>query len=239
MPDPVAAVILGAVFTLAAAEYPIEITRVRIGWGSQFGGAPQSLEEAIRLYPAGLPNPSAPQFSGAGPVLTDGVINEFDLSLFPGDRVIQSGPFTLTLVFLNTNAGDFFAPCIVHDGNGCSSGQNVIFAIPGGWANACSLGVTGDWLFGVLYRRLPGATPSNGSAVNPMTLSASSGPVPGSPWPVNLDCSAHAHGGGSTTFVNTPSLDLAFCGFELAAQGLCLGDPNPQFSNMLSVRAGS
>jgi hypothetical protein len=60
LPDPVAAVILGAVFTLAAAEYPIEITRVRIGWGSQFGGAPQSLEEAIRLYPAGLPNPSAP-----------------------------------------------------------------------------------------------------------------------------------------------------------------------------------
>jgi len=120
--------------------------------------------------------------------LTDGVINEFDISLFPGDRVIRSGPFTVTLEFLNTNAGDFFAPSLVHDGNGCSSGQNVIFAIPGGWANACSLGVTGDGLFGVLYRRLPRATPSNVSGVNPMTLAASGGPVLGSPWPVNVDC---------------------------------------------------
>jgi len=46
------------VFTLLACEYPVEITRARIGWGSQFGGAPQSLEEAIHIYPAGLPNPA-------------------------------------------------------------------------------------------------------------------------------------------------------------------------------------
>lgn len=268
----------GVVFTLPAAEYPVEITKVRIGWGSQFGGAPQSLEAAIHLYAGGLPNPGSPQFTVLGPALNDGFINEFDLTLFPGDRVIDSGTFTVTLEFLNGNAGDIFAPSVVHDGNGCTSNANVVNAIPGGWFSACVLGVTGDWVFDVVYRKAPKAVPANGSGVNPMTLSSPAGPVLGTPWTAVLDCSAHApgpaalfgyklaatspfptvygefllnpaspnlflnvlsHGGGSVTFSNTPPLNLAFCGFELAAQGLCFGNPSPQFSNMLAVRAGS
>ena len=41
-----------------------------------------------------------------GPVLTDGVINEFDLEPLPGEIIIDSGPFTVTLEFLSQNAGD-------------------------------------------------------------------------------------------------------------------------------------
>ena len=219
-----------------------------------------------------------PQFSVAGPALNDGFINEFDLSLFPGDRVITGGPFTVTLEFLNANALDIFAPSTVHDGNGCTPGANVVFAIPGGWNDACALGVTGDWLFEVVYRKAPKATPMNGSGANPMILSAASGPVLGAPWTVDLDCSGFAagpaaflaykepaaapiptmfgeflvnpatpnlilnvqsHSSSSVSFTNTPPLNLAFCGFTLAAQGLCFGAPGPQFSNMLDVRAGS
>jgi len=268
----------GAVFDLPASDFPIEILRVRIGWGSQFGGAPQSLESAIHIYPAGLPNPGVPQFSIAGPVLNDGFINEFDLTGLPGDRLITGGPFTVTLEYLNANALDFFAPSTVHDGNGCMPGKNVVFAIPGGWNDACALGVTGDWLFEVIYRKAPKAAPVNGSGVNPMTLSAASGPILGAPWTIDLDCSGHApgpaallaykdpaaapiptvygellvnpaspnlilnvqsHTSSVVSFTNTPPLNLSFCGFTLAAQGLCFGSPGPLFSNMLDVRAGS
>lgn len=144
----------GAVFTLPAAVYPIEILKVGIGWGSQFGGTGQSLQQAIHIYAAGLPNPGAPIFTLEGPQLTDGAINEFNLAPIPGDIVIASGAFTVTLEFATDNAGDFFAPSVVHDGNGCQAGKNVVFAIPGGWQSACALGVSGDWVFYVKYRSL-------------------------------------------------------------------------------------
>jgi len=144
----------GGVFTAPVGDYPIEILRVGIGWGSQLGGAPQVLEEAIHLYAAGLPNPGVPIFSLPGPVLNDGFINEFDIELITGNKIINSGAFTVTLEFLNSNAGDPFAPSVIHDGNGCQSGKNVVFAIPGGWFNACLLGVTGDWVFYVVYRQV-------------------------------------------------------------------------------------
>jgi hypothetical protein len=50
----------GAVFTLPAAVYPIEILKVGVGWGSQFGGNPQLQHQAIHIYRAGLPNPGSP-----------------------------------------------------------------------------------------------------------------------------------------------------------------------------------
>ena len=101
---------------LPPGDFPIEILKVGIGWGSVFGGAPDSLEQAIHIYEGGLPNPGAPMFSLLGPVLVDGVINEFDLEPLPGEIIIDSGPFTVTLEFFNQNANDVFAPTVVHDG---------------------------------------------------------------------------------------------------------------------------
>jgi hypothetical protein len=142
----------GAVLTAPAGDYPIEILRVGIGWASQLGGAPQQLEQAIHIYAGGLPNPGTPIFDLPGPQMTDGFLNEFNLEPIAGEIVVSSGPFTVTLEFMNDNAGDLFAPTVVHDGNGCQSGKNVIFAVPGGWLNACSAGISGDWLFYAVYR---------------------------------------------------------------------------------------
>lgn len=142
----------GAVLDLPAGDFPIEILRIGVGWGSQFGGNPDTLEQAIHVYPAGLPDPGVPIFTLEGPQLTDGVINEFDVEPLPGEIIVDSGPFTVTLEFLNQNSGDFFAPSVVHDGNGCQPGKNVVFVDPGGWNDACPLGVTGDWVFYVIYR---------------------------------------------------------------------------------------
>jgi hypothetical protein len=144
----------GAVLDAPGEHYPIEILRVGIGWGSLYGGTPQSLEQAIHVYDAGLPNPGTPIATLEGPVLNDGYINEFDLEPLPGDIIVNSGPFTVTLEFLNSNAGDIDAPSMVHDGNGCQAAKNVVFAIPGGWFDACVLGVTGDWIVYAIYRQV-------------------------------------------------------------------------------------
>lgn len=144
----------GAVLVAPSEHYPIEILRVGICWASISGGAPQSLEQAIHVYAAGLPNPGTPIASLEGPVLTDGYINEFDLEPLLGEIIIDSGAFTVTLEFLNSNAGDPYAPSMVHDGNGCQAGKNVVFAIPGGWYSACALGVTGDWVVYAIYRQV-------------------------------------------------------------------------------------
>jgi hypothetical protein len=162
----------GAVFQLPPAAYPIEILRVGIGWGSTFGGAGQSLEQAIHIYKGGGPAPGPIIFSLEGPQLTDGVINEFNLGPIPGEILIDSGPFMVTLEFLNENANNFFAASTVHDGNGCQPGKNVIYAIPGGWMDACAAGVSGDWVFYVKYRSL-NAT----AAGNPPSIAFSNVPV--------------------------------------------------------------
>jgi len=143
----------GVVLEAPANHYPIEILRIQVGWGSQLGGNPDQLEGSLNLYAGGLPNPGVPQFSIAGPVLSDGFINEFDISLLPGNKIINSGEFTVTLGMANDSS--FFAPSVVHDGNGCTGGgKNVVKAIPGGWSDACVLGVSGDWIFSVIYRRV-------------------------------------------------------------------------------------
>jgi hypothetical protein len=43
---------------------------------------------------------------------------------------------------------------MIHDGNGCQAGKNVVYAIPGGWYSACALGVTGDWIVYAVYRQV-------------------------------------------------------------------------------------
>jgi hypothetical protein len=142
----------GAVLTAPAAHYPLEILRIGVGWGSQSGGNPDQLEQAVHVYAGGLPNPGTPIFTLLGPQLVDGVINEYDIEPLPGEVTVAGGPFTVTLEFMNPNAGEIFSPSVVHDGNGCQAGKNVVFAIPGGWLDACPLGVTGDWVFYVVYR---------------------------------------------------------------------------------------
>jgi hypothetical protein len=144
----------GAIFDLPAEEFPIEILRVGIGWGSQLGGQPNSLEDSIRIYPAGLPDPGEPVFILAGPELVDGAINEFNLEPFPDEIILESSPFTVTLRFLNSNSLNPYLPSMVHDGAGCQPGKNVVFAVPGGWTDGCSLLITGQWVVYVVYRRV-------------------------------------------------------------------------------------
>jgi hypothetical protein len=142
----------GVVLDAPAAHYPLEILRIGIGWGSVFGGNPAQIEEAIHVYPGALPTPGTPLFTLPGPQFNDGFINEFNVEPLPGEVNVNSGPFTVSVEFLNQSAGNQFASSVVHDGNGCQAGKNAVLAIPGGWFDACVLGVTGDWVMYVVYR---------------------------------------------------------------------------------------
>jgi len=146
----------GTVFSIPSGDYPIQVLRVGLLWASQFGGSPQQLEESIKIYEGGLPNPGLAVAELPGPVLNDGFLNEYDLeNLYPTDIIINTGPVTATLKFLNENSGDLFAPSVCYD-SGCHAANNLVYAIPGGWSSACGLGVPGDWIFYLVYKPCAG-----------------------------------------------------------------------------------
>lgn len=147
----------GAVFAAPAADYPIEILKVGIGWGSFSPSGTQTLEQAIHIYDDDLPNPGTPIFTLPGPLMTEGVINDFDLEPIPGE-IIVADSFTVTLEFANLTENQIFAPTAIHDGSmNCKPGANVILANPEGWLDACGIGLTGNWVVYVIYRACAGA----------------------------------------------------------------------------------
>ncbi len=138
---------VGAIFQPPAADFPLEVLSVGIYWGSQFGGNPASLEQAIHIYQGGLPNPGTPVFTLPGPTLVDGQMNAFNV----GNVQISQGPITVTLEILNQSSGTTFNSSVVDDAAGCTNGQNVVFTT-GQWVDACNAGVMGDWVFEMVYR---------------------------------------------------------------------------------------
>ncbi len=141
-----------AILNAPASHYPIEIVSIGIGWASAGGGQPDSLEGALRIYPNGLPNPGAFQFQVEGPVLVDGAINEFDITSFPGNRVINSGPFTVSLQL--GNASTLSGPAPLHDNAGCQVGQSAVLVSAIQWFDNCTLGVNGQWVIHAKYRQV-------------------------------------------------------------------------------------
>jgi len=125
--------------------FPLWIKRVQILWFSFFGEAPDILQDAILIYDGDLPDPGGVEFEALGPVLTDGFLNEFDISSF--NLVFnQPSPITAGLAFSEDGApnGNIFSPSLVTDTDGCQPGLNPIFALPGGWKDLCSFGASGD-----------------------------------------------------------------------------------------------
>jgi len=126
-----------------------DIVAVQVFWRSLTGGTGVSLEESIIIYAAGtFPVPGAVLETLEGPVMTDGVFNEFryldDQQTIPLMIPVTSGQrFVVSFTFLNDpDPGN--GPSVVND-TGCQPNKNGLFANPGIWFNSCSLGVSGDW----------------------------------------------------------------------------------------------
>jgi hypothetical protein len=120
--------------------FPIQIKKVQIYWQSGLSNGTQSLQDAINIYTGNF-NLIA---NLEGPVLTDGSLNEFDLSAL---NIVINSPTTLTvgLQFFDAPNGDGLKPTLATDDNGCQSGLSVVFTPgPDIWFNLCAFGVSGD-----------------------------------------------------------------------------------------------
>jgi uncharacterized repeat protein (TIGR01451 family) len=130
------------------------IVAVDIFWRSQFGTAPVAIEDSIDIYRAGtFPVPGDLAEEIGGPVLTDGVLNEYryldENNTIPLIvPVVQDETFVVALTF--ADAPDSTGPSVVIDGDGVTPNANAIYASLGGgayqWFSNTALGVNGDWV---------------------------------------------------------------------------------------------
>jgi len=126
------------------------IVAVQVFWRSVLGGAPDTIEDSITIFNGGVfPTPGGQLDQIVGPVLTDGVVNEYrfldDNQTIPLIVPITDGQtFVVSFKFQNGPPGG--GPSVVTDADGCQGGRNAVFAVPGGWLNLCSFGASGDFV---------------------------------------------------------------------------------------------
>jgi hypothetical protein len=138
-----------ATFVVPQDMWPIQVYRVQFFWKSLLGDPGDiSVQDAILIYAGKGPNQLHPVFESAPPQLTDGYLNEFDLTV---DQIIINKPennsaFTVGLRFSDAPDGDPTKPSLVTDTNGCQPGLNPLYAIPGGWKDLCQFGASGDFV---------------------------------------------------------------------------------------------
>ncbi len=148
---------------IPASDYPIQITKIAFGWYSQQGGMGSTVEDSILVYADGpFPHPGAQIASLGAPQLTDGALNEFDVT--SNNIIVNTPGFYVTLRFYNSNDASVnpppYPPTMVNDGpSGCTNGRNVIHALSPftGWYAYCGpggVGGSGDWVMHVKYERV-------------------------------------------------------------------------------------
>ena len=173
-----------------------DIVGVQVYWRSQFGGGPSSTEMGISIFDDGaFPTPGAVLVNRdnspaviIGPTLSDSVLNEFRhldaAQTLPLLVPVASGEtFVVSLEVFNQSAGNIFAPTFVYDLDGCQANRNAVDAIPGGWFDACLVGVTGDWMIRAVVECCPADLDGNGQVrVSDLIILLSAwGPNPGHP----------------------------------------------------------
>lgn len=130
------------------------IVAVQIFWLSVTGGTGQLLGDSIDIYRSGIfPSPGALVQQINGPVLTDGVINEYRF-LDDNNTIPLIVPVTNneTFVVAYTFGEDppSSGPSLAVDSDGIVANRNAIYAqlSPGNffWFSSENLGVSGDWV---------------------------------------------------------------------------------------------
>ena len=125
---------------------------VQFLWRSLNGGAPVSIEDRIQISEAGtFPTPGLLLDEIIGPVMTDGVINEFrfkdENNVIPLSVPVTSGE-TYVVALKFDHAPPASGPSVVNDTDSCQAGKNGIHALipPLTWFSSCALGVSGDFV---------------------------------------------------------------------------------------------
>lgn len=131
-----------------------DVRAVQVFWRSQTGIGAQVIHEAVNVYRSGtFPTPGALAATVGGPVLTDGVINEWryldENNVIPLIVPVTQGEiFVVAMVFDEAPPAPI-GPSVVRDNNGIVAQRNAIYSNFGTgfqWRSAESLGLTGDWV---------------------------------------------------------------------------------------------
>jgi len=128
------------------------IVAAQILWRSVNGTSVEVIHDSIKFYNAGtFPSPGSLLDEIVGPVLTDGVINEYrfkdENSVIPLIIPVTNGnTYIMSLKYLEQPPAT--GPSVVNDTDGCQIGKNGINALlpPLTWFSSCDLGVSGDWV---------------------------------------------------------------------------------------------
>lgn len=131
-----------------------DIRAVQVFWHSPSGTSAIVIGNAIEISRSGtFPNPGTLADTIGGPVLTDGVLNEYrfkdENSTIPLIVPVQQGE-TFVVAFVFDSAPVSGDPSVVRDTDGIQPQRNALCANVGGpsctWFNASTLGITGDWV---------------------------------------------------------------------------------------------
>jgi len=142
------------------------IVAAQVFWRSLNGGAAQVVEDSINILRSGaFPVPGADAQDILGPVLNDGVINEYryldENNTIPLSVPVDAGEtFVLALTFAEPPSS--VGPSVVNDDDGIQPDRNAIYADLGGgnfsWFSNSALGVTGDWVIRAVVDCQAGST---------------------------------------------------------------------------------
>ncbi len=131
-----------------------DLRAVQVFWRSPNGTSGTAIHNSIEIFRGGsFPNPGALALTVGGPVLTDGVLNEYRyldenqvIPLIVPVTADETFVVSLEFAFAPQASVD---PSITRDIDGNQSGRNALLADLGGssvWFDSTILGVQGDWV---------------------------------------------------------------------------------------------
>lgn len=172
---------------------------VQVFWRSPTGTSGETIHFAIEIFRNGtFPTPGVLAQEIGGPVLTDGVLNEYrflDENMAIPLIVPVTANETVVVSLMFDTAVTASDPSVVRDVDGNQTGRNGLLAelAPGTfvWFNSATLGVTGDWVIRAVIDCTAGpqeadvgvealATPAQYTAGQPLTYTIvidNAGPV--------------------------------------------------------------
>ena len=129
------------------------VRAVQIFWRSQNGISASSIERSIEISRAAtFPNPGALQTTVFGPVMSDGVFNEFrfidENNTIPINIAVTANETFVVAFEFDSTPPSGAGPSVLRDTDGIVPSRNAIYALLGAnflWFDASTLGVTGDW----------------------------------------------------------------------------------------------
>jgi hypothetical protein len=109
--------------------------------GSGFGFA-QPRPVQVEVYGAGGPDPGAPLYVSPTITAVPGFLSQWSVADV-GLAFDTGATFAVGVRLLSGGLFQNFTT-LATDADGCQAGKSLIFAVPGGWTDACALGVSGD-----------------------------------------------------------------------------------------------